>query len=77
MIYSYLSSLCIPKQLGLIGLSGNNFQGAMPENVCDLRPDPLQTLVVDCSIDCEIPQCCTSCVPAITLNKLMFGGFDP
>lgn len=49
--------------LGLIGLSGNGFTGAMPINVCDLRPSPLQTLVVDCNIDCSIPDCCTSCVP--------------
>jgi len=59
----------IPRALGdipnfsLIGLSGNNFVGAMPDKVCDLRPSPLQTLVVDCDIECDIPQCCTSCVP--------------
>lgn len=59
----------IPEQLGgipkisLIGLSGNDFEGVMPEEVCDLRPSPLQTLVVDCDIECSIPQCCTSCVP--------------
>lgn len=59
----------IPEQLGgipkisLIGLSGNDFEGIMPEEVCDLRPSPLQTLVVDCDIECSIPQCCTSCVP--------------
>ena len=35
----------------------------MPEEVCDLRPSPLQALVVDCSVECEIPECCTSCVP--------------
>ena len=59
---------------GLIGLSGNNFEGAMPQNVCDLRPSPLQTLVVDCDIDCAIPQCCTSCVPTLNLNNLMMPG---
>mmetsp|Transcript_38887 Transcript_38887/g.81738 ORF Transcript_38887/g.81738 Transcript_38887/m.81738 type:complete len:495 (-) Transcript_38887:11-1495(-) len=59
----------IPAGLGdvpnfsLIGLSGNDFTGAMPQNVCDLRPSPLQTLVVNCDVECEIPQCCTSCVP--------------
>ncbi|KAL9182596.1 hypothetical protein ACHAXT_013248 [Thalassiosira profunda] len=59
----------IPAQLGdipnfsLIGLSGNDFVGAMPSAVCDLRPSPLQTLVVDCSIECDVPSCCTSCVP--------------
>mmetsp|Transcript_37352 Transcript_37352/g.90120 ORF Transcript_37352/g.90120 Transcript_37352/m.90120 type:complete len:460 (+) Transcript_37352:64-1443(+) len=59
----------IPTALGdipnfsLIGLSGNNFEGAMPSKVCDLRPNPLQTLVVDCDIDCDIPDCCTSCAP--------------
>ena len=49
--------------IGLIGLSGNNFEGAMPREVCDRRPRPLQTLVVDCDIECAIPECCTSCVP--------------
>ena len=59
----------IPEQLGdvpnfsLIGLSGNDFEGAVPGEICDLRPSPLQTLVVDCDIECSIPQCCTSCVP--------------
>jgi len=59
----------IPSGLGdvpnfsLIGLSGNNFEGVMPEEVCDRRPSPLQTLVVDCNIECAIPECCTSCVP--------------
>lgn len=70
MIYSYLSSLCIPKHLGLIGLSGNNFVGAMPNEVCDLRPSPLQTLVVDCDIVCAIPACCTSCVPNLLTSAL-------
>jgi len=42
----------------------------MPNEVCDLRPSPLQTLVVDCSIDCEIPQCCTSCVPNLLTSAL-------
>ncbi|KAL7541880.1 hypothetical protein ACHAWF_007040 [Thalassiosira exigua] len=59
----------IPKALGdipnlsLIGLSGNDFTGAMPSQVCDLRPSPLQTLVVDCGLECQIPECCTACVP--------------
>ncbi|KAL7533639.1 hypothetical protein ACHAXR_005361 [Thalassiosira sp. AJA248-18] len=58
----------IPSALGditnfsLIGLSGNKFEGAMPDKVCDLRPSPLQTLVVDCDIECSVPECCTSCV---------------
>jgi hypothetical protein len=62
-------------RLGLIGLSGNNFEGAMPQNVCDLRPSPLQTLVIDCDIECAIPECCTSCVPTLNLNNLMMPGF--
>ncbi|KAL7427424.1 hypothetical protein ACHAXH_000904 [Discostella pseudostelligera] len=59
----------IPSSLGeipnisLIGLSGNAFVGAAPSEVCALRPSPLQTFVVSCDIECEIPECCTSCVP--------------
>ncbi|EED87556.1 predicted protein [Thalassiosira pseudonana CCMP1335] len=59
----------IPASMGdittfsLIGLSGNDFTGGMPDSLCSLRPSPLQTLVVDCSIDCAVPDCCTSCVP--------------
>ena len=33
---------------GLIGLSENYFTGSMPTEICDLRPSPLETLVVDC-----------------------------
>jgi hypothetical protein len=49
--------------VGLIGLSGNAFEGAAPSEVCALRPTPLQTFVVSCDIECAIPECCTSCVP--------------
>lgn len=35
----------------------------MPTEICDLRPSPLETLVVDCNIGCDIPECCTSCIP--------------
>ena len=52
--------------LGLIGLSGNGFTGSVASELCGLRPSPLQTLVVDCIIECDIPECCTSCVPPST-----------
>lgn len=51
----------IPK-FSFIGLSENYFTGTMPDAVCALRPSPLQTLIVDCTIICAIPNCCTSCV---------------
>ncbi|KAL3803334.1 hypothetical protein HJC23_009298 [Cyclotella cryptica] len=63
MIGTIPDSLGDASNFGLIGLSGNGFTGAMPSSVCELRPSPLQTLVADCSIECSVPDCCTSCVP--------------
>mmetsp|Transcript_14530 Transcript_14530/g.30555 ORF Transcript_14530/g.30555 Transcript_14530/m.30555 type:complete len:529 (+) Transcript_14530:57-1643(+) len=47
--------------MGLLGFSGNLFTGSVPSEICGLRPSPLRTLVVDCTVECSIPDCCTDC----------------
>lgn len=54
-------------------LDGTFMDGRVPEELCDLRDADLTTLIVDCptlvggsavdGIVCDIPECCTSCVP--------------
>ena len=65
----------IPSELGYLTLlqalklNNNNLSESMPKEVCALRNFPLETLVVDCSLDVfSQPQqevncdCCSSCV---------------
>jgi len=46
-------------------LSGNQLTGAMPDGVCAIAEDPerdLDILIVDCTVTCAVPDCCSECV---------------
>jgi protein brassinosteroid insensitive 1 len=50
-------------RLQLASLQSNDITGAMPTEICSLRPSPLRNLEADCGgVDPKVPcTCCTFC----------------
>ena len=52
------SQCCCGVFLELLNLEQNSLTGEMPSEVCALREGALESLSVNCEVDC---QCCTFC----------------
>lgn len=61
--YFYLFVAISYFDLEQITLVENNFEGVVPDEICDLRDGYLEALEVDCASDVVCPEtCCTLCM---------------